>query len=164
MLDTCHHMHSPGAHIESHTHPHTRFTYTYTSNTCIRSSVLRVSSPCQTYCTLLPSPPLPSFLLPSPPLPSPLPLPSPPHPPPSIHRYCHLACEILTSEIKDSFPILDQMCSEDRYQMMLWAFLDRADPLNPLIGSFISKVLSVLLAHKCSSVSGSLCGWGGGGA
>ena len=114
-------------------------------NTCTHSSVIRVSSSCQTYCTPLPSPPLPSSL-----------------PLPSIHRYCHLACEILTSEIKDSFPILDQMCSEDRYQMMLWAFLDREDPLNPLIGSFISKVLSVLLAHKCSSVSGSLCVGGGG--
>ena len=72
-------------------------------------------------------------------------------------RYPHLACEILTSETKDSFTILEQLCGEDRYQNMLWAFLDEKEPLNPLIGSFISKVLSVLLAHKCNSVS--CCVW-----
>ena len=70
----------------------------------------------------------------------------------STVRYSHLACEILTSETKETFTILDQLCSDDRYQSMLWAFLEQEGPLNPLIGSFISKVLSVLLAHKCSHV------------
>lgn len=71
----------------------------------------------------------------------------------SRFKYCHLACEILTSETKDSFPILEELCNGDRYQLMLWAFLDQKTPLNPLTGSFISKVLSVLLAHKCSYVA-----------
>lgn len=61
-------------------------------------------------------------------------------------KFSHVACEILTSEVCD---ILNGLCNDENHLIKLWDFLERKPPLNPLIGSFLSRVLSVLLNHKC---------------
>ena len=70
------------------------------------------------------------------------------------HRYPHLACELLTSEV---FTIVEQLSTSEELLNMLWDFLDSSTPLNPLLASFVSKVLSMLLTKEPNVVSGG-CG------
>ena len=98
------------------------------------------------FLPLLPSFP-PSLPLPFLPL-SPL---LPPSLPPSLPpRYPHLACELLTSEV---FTIVEQLSTSESLLNMLWDFLDSSTPLNPLLASFVSKVLSMLLTKEPNVVS-----------
>lgn len=46
-------------------------------------------------------------------------------------RYPHIACELLTSEV---FAIVEQLSENEHLMALLWAFLDSAETLNPLIG------------------------------
>ncbi|XP_064396518.1 serine/threonine-protein phosphatase 6 regulatory subunit 3-like isoform X2 [Halichondria panicea] len=57
-------------------------------------------------------------------------------------KYPHIACELLTSEV---FTITEQLSASEYLMGLLWSFLDSTGPLNPLVGSFISKVLAMLL-------------------
>jgi serine/threonine-protein phosphatase 6 regulatory subunit 3 len=60
-------------------------------------------------------------------------------------KYPHLACEILTADV---FSIVETLCNDEKYLPMLWQFLYEESRLNPLIGSFNSKVLSMLLGQR----------------
>ena len=57
-------------------------------------------------------------------------------------RYPHLACELLTAEV---YTIVEKLSSSESLLQLLWSFLDSSSPLDPLVGSFISKVLAMLL-------------------
>lgn len=64
------------------------------------------------------------------------------YPQPSMSRYPHLACELLTAEV---YTIVEKLSSSESLLQLLWSFLDSSSPLDPLVGSFISKVLAMLL-------------------
>lgn len=76
-------------------------------------------------------------------------------------RYPHLACELLTSEV---FTIVEQLSTSENLLNMLWDFLDSSDSLNPLLASFVSKVLSMLLAKEPNVVRGLWSLWSNFGA
>lgn len=52
----------------------------------------------------------------------------------SLSRYPHLACEILTADV---FSIIEALSTGDKYLPMLWGFLFKEPPLNPLIGRWV---------------------------
>lgn len=54
-------------------------------------------------------------------------------PSPSLFRYPHLACEILTADVSD---IIENLCTNEKYVPMLWQFLYTEPSLNPLIGRY----------------------------
>lgn len=64
-------------------------------------------------------------------------------------KYPHLACELLTSEV---FTIVEQLSTSEYLMNMLWEFLDSSTPLNPLLASFISKVLGMLLNKETNVI------------
>ncbi len=76
--------------------------------------------------------------------------PLPPYPSQLMYRYPHLACEVLTCGVMS---IVEQLVTTPSLLDMLWAFLDTTEPLNPLLASFISKVLGMLLEKQQSVVS-----------
>jgi len=49
--------------------------------------------------------------------------------------------------------IVEQLVTTPSLLDMLWAFLDTTEPLNPLLASFTSKVLGMLLEKQQSVVS-----------
>ena len=59
-----------------------------------------------------------------------------------MSRYPHLACELLTAEV---YTIIEKLSSSESLLQLLWSFLDSSSSLDPLVGSFISKVLAMLL-------------------
>lgn len=61
------------------------------------------------------------------------------------YKYKNIACEILTIDI---FPILDKIANNEDYLDIIWEFIDSSPPLNPLIASFFSKVISILILRK----------------
>ena len=85
-------------------------------------------------------------------------------------RYPHLACELLTAEV---YTIVEKLSSSESLLQLLWSFLDSSAPLDPLVGSFISKVLAMLLNKEninsvvsmcvsvcvCARVCVSVCVW-----
>lgn len=58
-------------------------------------------------------------------------------------KYPNIASEVLTSEC---WPIMDAICQPEALEM-LWGTLDKPQPLNPLLASFFTKVL-IMLLHK----------------
>ena len=68
----------------------------------------------------------------------------------STTRMSHMACEIFTSGVG---AIVNELSADERFINLFWEFLDKKEKLNPLIGSFLSKVISVLLTHHCALVS-----------
>jgi hypothetical protein len=48
--------------------------------------------------------------------------------------------------------IINCLSESETLMGMLWAFLDREEAINPLLGSFTSTVLNMLLNHKCSVI------------
>lgn len=56
----------------------------------------------------------------------------------------------MTSEV---FTIVEQLSTSEELLNMLWDFLECSTPLNPLLASFVSKVLSMLLAKEPNVVS-----------
>jgi hypothetical protein len=64
-------------------------------------------------------------------------------------KYPHLSCELLTCEVE---AIINSLSENEQLMGMLWAFLDRHEPLNSLLGSFTSKVLSMLLNQKSTVI------------
>ena len=65
------------------------------------------------------------------------------------YRYANTACELL---ISDCPPITDKLASEDRYRDQIYAFLQSDAPFNPLLASFISKTMGILIARKSDMV------------
>lgn len=56
----------------------------------------------------------------------------------------NLACEVLTTDI----PIVNERLSNKALLMKLYSFLERDPPLNPLLASFFSRTLSMLICRK----------------
>eukprot|EP00041_Stephanoeca_diplocostata_P030411 m.919388 g.919388 ORF g.919388 m.919388 type:complete len:735 (+) comp23751_c0_seq2:288-2492(+) len=64
-------------------------------------------------------------------------------------KYPNIAAEVLTSEC---WPIMDAMCKPEPMDL-LWTTLDRPAPLNPLLASFFTKIVVMLLGKEVKAVS-----------
>lgn len=65
-------------------------------------------------------------------------------------RYPNISCELLTSDVSQ---INDRLGEDEKLLMKLYGFLQNEPPLNPLLASFFSKVLSILIGRKPEQVS-----------
>uniref|UniRef100_A0A8D0GGQ5 Protein phosphatase 6 regulatory subunit 3 n=1 Tax=Sphenodon punctatus TaxID=8508 RepID=A0A8D0GGQ5_SPHPU len=61
------------------------------------------------------------------------------------YKYPNISCELLTSDVSQ---INDRLGEEESLLMKLYSFLLNESPLNPLLASFFSKVLSILISRK----------------
>lgn len=66
------------------------------------------------------------------------------------YRYPNIACELLTSDVSQ---ILDKLVEDNLLVDKIYAFILRTDTLNPLLASFFTKVLGLLLVRKADYVS-----------
>ncbi|XP_071942645.1 serine/threonine-protein phosphatase 6 regulatory subunit 3-like isoform X2 [Antedon mediterranea] len=66
-------------------------------------------------------------------------------------RYKHpnMACELLSSDV---YQIVDKLADTESLSNQLWSFLDKESPLNPLLASFFSKVISILITRRPETV------------
>lgn len=64
-------------------------------------------------------------------------------------RYPNISCELLTSDVSQ---INDRLGEDEKLLMKLYSFLQNEPPLNPLLASFFSKVLSILIGRKPEQV------------
>lgn len=65
------------------------------------------------------------------------------------YKQAHIACEVLTSEM----PVFNERLASDQSLLArLYAFLQNAHPLNPLLASFFSRTLGVLIARTSEQV------------
>ncbi|XP_017892342.1 serine/threonine-protein phosphatase 6 regulatory subunit 3 isoform X2 [Ceratina calcarata] len=61
------------------------------------------------------------------------------------YRYPNIACELLTCDV----PILNEkLAGNETLLAKLYSFIDTDQPLNPLLASFFSKTIGVLIGHK----------------
>jgi hypothetical protein len=65
-------------------------------------------------------------------------------------RYPNTACELLTSDVS---VINDKLAGEESLLNKIFSFLENEGPLNPLLASFFSKVMGLLIARKSETVS-----------
>lgn len=70
-------------------------------------------------------------------------------PPTWAPRYPSVACEILTSDVPQ---INDALGADEALLNRLYGFLQSGDSLNPLLASFFSKVMGVLISRKTDQV------------
>lgn len=71
---------------------------------------------------------------------------------PTLHllpRYPSVACEILTSDVPQ---INDALGADESLLNRLYGFLQSGDSLNPLLASFFSKVMGILINRKTDQV------------
>ena len=84
-------------------------------------------------------------------------------PPPTqlcwVDRYPSVACEILTSDVPQ---INDALGADESLLHRLYGFLQSSGSLNPLLASFFSKVMGVLINRKTDQVPGPRAGRAGG--
>lgn len=71
----------------------------------------------------------------------------------SSFRYPNTACELLTSDVSQ---INDKLAGDESLVDKLYAFLEGEKPLNPLLASFFSKVMGLLITRKSEMVR-SMC-------
>ncbi|XP_064347392.1 serine/threonine-protein phosphatase 6 regulatory subunit 2 isoform X3 [Camelus dromedarius] len=64
-------------------------------------------------------------------------------------RYPNMACELLTCDVPQ---INDRLGGDEALLNLLYSFLDREPPLNPLLASFFSKTIGNLIARKTEQV------------
>lgn len=64
-------------------------------------------------------------------------------------RYPNTACELLTCDVPQ---INDRLGGDETLLNVLYNFLDREPPLNPLLASFFSKTIGNLIARKTEQV------------
>lgn len=64
-------------------------------------------------------------------------------------RYPNTACELLTSDVSQ---INDKLASDRELVDQLYSFLESERPLNPLLASFFSKVMGLLITRKSEMV------------
>lgn len=61
------------------------------------------------------------------------------------YRYPNIACELLTCDV----PALNEkLAGNETLLAKLYSFIDTDQPLNPLLASFFSKTIGVLIGHK----------------
>lgn len=63
----------------------------------------------------------------------------------SRYKYPNVACELLTSEV---IAINDALAGTEMHLSKLYSFIDTEKPLNPLLASFFSKTMSLLINKK----------------
>ncbi|XP_069480212.1 serine/threonine-protein phosphatase 6 regulatory subunit 3 isoform X3 [Ambystoma mexicanum] len=61
------------------------------------------------------------------------------------YKYPNLSCELLTADVSQ---INDRLGEDESLLLKLYSFLLNDSPLNPLLASFFSKVLSILISRK----------------
>ena len=66
-----------------------------------------------------------------------------------FHRYPNTACELLTSDVSQ---INDRLACNNDLIDRLYSFLETEGSLNPLLASFFSKVMSLLITRKSDLV------------
>lgn len=66
-----------------------------------------------------------------------------------LHRYPNTACELLTSDVSQ---INDKLAGDRELVDQLYSFLESERPLNPLLASFFSKVMGLLITRKSEMV------------
>ncbi|MED6256767.1 Serine/threonine-protein phosphatase 6 regulatory subunit 2, partial [Ataeniobius toweri] len=67
----------------------------------------------------------------------------------SRFKFSNIACELLTSDVSI---INDKLGGDESLLEMLYKFLDKDPPLNPLLASFFSKTIGNLIARKTEQV------------
>ena len=72
-----------------------------------------------------------------------------------VCRYPNTACELLTSDVSQ---INDKLASDRELVDQLYSFLESERPLNPLLASFFSKVMGLLITRKSEMVCFSVLG------
>ncbi|XP_078000119.1 serine/threonine-protein phosphatase 6 regulatory subunit 3-like isoform X2 [Glandiceps talaboti] len=65
------------------------------------------------------------------------------------YKHSNTACELLTSDVAS---INDKLGETEVLMNKLWGFLESEAPLNPLLASFFSKCMAMLLSRKTESV------------
>lgn len=68
------------------------------------------------------------------------------------YRYPNLACELLTSDL----PALNERLASEEILNKLYQFLQNEPPLNPLLSSYFSRTLSILISRKSEQVHDTL--------
>lgn len=68
----------------------------------------------------------------------------------SCCRYPNIACELLTSDVSQ---ILEKLVEDNVLIDKVYAFMLSNDEMNPLLASFFTKVLGLLLVRKADYVS-----------
>ncbi|KAJ8417678.1 hypothetical protein AAFF_G00225210 [Aldrovandia affinis] len=61
------------------------------------------------------------------------------------YKYPNISCELLTSDLGQ---VNNRLGEDENLLMKLYGFLQNEAPLNPLLASFFSKVLSILISRK----------------
>ncbi|XP_067902516.1 serine/threonine-protein phosphatase 6 regulatory subunit 3 isoform X5 [Heterodontus francisci] len=61
------------------------------------------------------------------------------------YKYPNISCELLTSDVAQ---LNDRLAEDEPLLTRLYSFLQNEPPLNPLLASFFSKVLSILISRK----------------
>ncbi|XP_057691722.1 serine/threonine-protein phosphatase 6 regulatory subunit 3 isoform X6 [Corythoichthys intestinalis] len=69
------------------------------------------------------------------------------------YKYPNISCELLTSDVSQ---INDRLVEDEKLLIKLYSFLQNEPPLNPLLASFFSKVLSILIGRKPEQIVGFL--------
>lgn len=65
------------------------------------------------------------------------------------YKYSNIACELLTCEVPQ---LSESLASNKDLLEKLYSFLDSDPPLNPLLASFFSQILSALITRKSEQV------------
>lgn len=65
------------------------------------------------------------------------------------YKYPNTACELLTSDVPQ---ITDALAGTEELVLKLYSFLEGEKPLNPLLASFFSKVMGLLITRKSEMI------------
>jgi len=68
------------------------------------------------------------------------------------YKYANIACELLTSELPQ---MIQTIGNEPQLLSDLYAFLEVDPPLNPLLASYFSRILGMLITKTSEQVSSS---------
>lgn len=71
-------------------------------------------------------------------------------------KYPNIACELLTSDVP---AINEKLASEEVLLDKLYSFLEGEPPLNPLLASYFSRIVGVLITKKTEQVCGIFDKW-----
>uniref|UniRef100_S4RYN7 Protein phosphatase 6 regulatory subunit 2 n=1 Tax=Petromyzon marinus TaxID=7757 RepID=S4RYN7_PETMA len=65
------------------------------------------------------------------------------------YKYPNVACELLTADVTQ---INDRLGDDEALLARLYAFLEQEPPLNPLLASFFSKIMGILISRKTEQI------------
>lgn len=67
----------------------------------------------------------------------------------SRYKYPNVACELLTCNVPS---LNEKLAGDETLLAKLYSFIDTDEPLNPLLASFFSKTIGVLLTRRSDQV------------